>query len=266
MSAETETDKITSKIRALLNKAERTEFPEEAHALSAKAQELMIRFSIEEHQVRQQACAQEVPVTRTYYVPNPHGLSRLYLFSKVARSNICGFVQSGSKVALLPEDAETFPRPGVVKTWEKGLHRNPKPTGYLAYVTGFPSDLDAVWALYGSLLIQAQRELKKTPPPPGIHGKTWSTSFLVGYANQIGFLLRAARDEVVKSDETHSFLPVLLNKQQEVEAAKAKAFPRLLHGSGPTVRSTAGIYAGQAAANRADTGRGRLGTTRALSR
>lgn len=261
MSAET--DKIAAKIRALLAKAEGTAFPEEAHALTAKAQELMLRYSIEAHQVRLIEHATEVPITRTYYIPNPHGRSWLALCACVAQANSVASVQSAHKVALLDEDVETFPRPGVVPSNDPSINRGLHFTGYLVYLTGFASDLDAVWALYGSLHIQAKREVHLTPHP-GIHGKTWATSFFSGYAGEISRILRAARQTVVE-ESGGSFLPAILNKEQQVEAAKRKAFPHLTR-MGPSVRSLQGVIAGQRAAQRADVGRSRLGSTRALPR
>src|ERR1035437_9378523 len=57
-------ERILGKIRALLAKAESTEFTEEAEALSARAQELMAKYSIDHALLAAEAGRKDEPASR----------------------------------------------------------------------------------------------------------------------------------------------------------------------------------------------------------
>ncbi len=114
------------KVRALLAKAESTDFEEEAVALTAKAQELMARSAIDQAMVSG-GDSSEAPRGRRVGIDDPYALGRANLLAAVARANRCRSV------------------------WMDRY-------GFTT-VFGFPSDLDIVDVLYTSLLVQAVRAM-----------------------------------------------------------------------------------------------------------
>lgn len=81
--------KVLGRIRALLAKAESTEFPEEAEALSAKAQELMTRFSLDQALLEATAPQQVAPTASAIrmWLDAPYVKAKSRLVSAVARAN-----------------------------------------------------------------------------------------------------------------------------------------------------------------------------------
>ena len=116
-------ERMLGRIRALLAKAESTEFAEEAEALSARAQELMAKYSIDHALLAAETGREETPGGRRIAVDNPYEAPKATLLQTVAEANRCRVV------------------------WSKELG--------LVTVIGFPADLDAVELLFTSLLVQA---------------------------------------------------------------------------------------------------------------
>ena len=116
-------ERMLSRIRALLAKAESTEFAEEAEALSARAQELMAKYSIDHALLAAESGRAETPGGRRIAVDNPYEAPKATLLQTVAQANRCRVV------------------------WSKEIG--------LVTVIGFPADLDAVELLFTSLLVQA---------------------------------------------------------------------------------------------------------------
>ncbi|MGH9114705.1 MAG: DUF2786 domain-containing protein, partial [Acidimicrobiales bacterium] len=81
-------DPVLQRVRGLLAKAESTSFPEEADALTAKAQELMARHSIDAAMV-EGASRQEGPEAVRIWVDNPYAAAKSELVAVVAGSNRC---------------------------------------------------------------------------------------------------------------------------------------------------------------------------------
>ncbi|MFC7733439.1 DUF2786 domain-containing protein [Actinomadura keratinilytica] len=119
-------ERMLAKVRALLAKAESTEFPEEAEALSARAQELMARHSIDRALPAARAdgaAAAAGPAGRRLAVDAPYESPKAALLTVVAEANGCRAV------------------------WHREL-------GF-STVLGFPADLAAVEMMFTSLLVQA---------------------------------------------------------------------------------------------------------------
>jgi hypothetical protein len=85
--AEPADERLLSRIRALLNKAESTEFAEEAEALSARAQELMAKYSIDHALLAAEAGSKEEPGGRRIPVDNPYEAAKAALLQVVAEAN-----------------------------------------------------------------------------------------------------------------------------------------------------------------------------------
>src|SRR6476646_1454927 len=84
---------MLERVRALLSKAESTTFPEEADALTAKAQELMARHAIDQAMVDAGGTGAGgrtgLPTSRRIWIDNPYADGKSLLFNHVAVANRC---------------------------------------------------------------------------------------------------------------------------------------------------------------------------------
>lgn len=217
---------VLHKVRSLLAKAESTGFPEEAEALTAKAQQLMDRHAIDRAMLAASAPdTGSVPEGRRITVDAPYGREKFLLLSEVARVNRCRAVFSSySKVAT---------------------------------VVGFADDQETVEVLYTSLLVQATTAMLARGEGPATRTRRFRQSFLLAFATRVGQRLEAADREVVaEADRDHGggVLPVLASRAAAVEAHLDQLFPDLDHRR-VVVRDAVGWQAGTAAADRARLGR-----------
>ncbi|MGI8984755.1 MAG: DUF2786 domain-containing protein [Acidimicrobiales bacterium] len=221
--------RMLERVRALLAKAESTTFPEEAEALSSKAQELMARHAIDEAMVGAGtgagAAAGESPTGVHVPVDDPYAGAKSILLSVVASANRCRAVWS-------------------------------KDHGF-STVMGFDADLEFVQLLYTSLLVQATSAMVAAGPHVDRSGRSRTRSFrqafLLAYATRIGHRLRAAEaaSRAAAAEEYgEALLPVLANRTAAVEEASAAAFPDAVSRS-VSVSNAAGWAAGAAAADMA---------------
>ncbi|MEV5717534.1 DUF2786 domain-containing protein [Amycolatopsis mediterranei] len=212
-------EKKLSRVRALLAKAESSSFPEEAEALSAKAQELMTRHALDRVLVEaaeNTEAAPDRPAARRIWLDTPYTDAKSLLVHVVAKANRCHAVFD--------------PR------WE------------FVTVIGDEDDLDSVALLTTSLLVQATRAVIADPAG---RSRPFRKSFLVSYATRIGERLeRAAEATIAQAPE---LLPVLASHEKNVAAAFTTLFPEVVNKS-VTVRSHEGWGAGRAAADRARLG------------
>jgi hypothetical protein len=159
-------ERMLSRIRALLAKAESTEFAEEAEALSGRAQELMAKYSIDHALLAAETGQTETPGGRRIAVDNPYEAPKATLLQIVAQANRCRVV------------------------WSRELG--------LVTVIGFPADLDAVELLFTSLLVQANTAMLRTGGRRDGSGRSrtraFRQSFLLAYAVRIGERLSEAAD------------------------------------------------------------------------
>lgn len=216
--------RVLHRVRSLLAKAESTTFPDEAEALTAKAQELMARHAIDAALLDAERGLDRVVATRRLTIEAPYAGPKAMLIGRIASANRCRAV------------------------WSKASGE--------ATVFGADGDLDAVELLYTSLLVQAARAMLAdgAVPGPGSGGRTRSfrQSFLVAFAVRIGERLREVVEAAtVASGEQHAnLLPVLADRKVAVDAACEAAFPRITSFSA-SARDVAGWLAGQQAADTA---------------
>jgi hypothetical protein len=225
--------RILHRVTGLLAKAESTTYPDEAEALTAKAQELMTRHAIDVAALDSERARGAAASGRRIGIDDPYARARVTLLSEVARANRCRAV------------------------WSRGL-------GF-ATVFGHEGDLDAVELLYTSLLVQATRAMVAARPPgsgsrglapSGSATRSFRQSFLVAYAQRIGDRLREVAEATAAehaADRAGSLLPVLARRADAAEAAAAAAFPNLRTFS-TSGRDAEGWTAGRQAADRADLG------------
>ncbi|MFJ4678813.1 DUF2786 domain-containing protein [Kitasatospora sp. NPDC088783] len=250
--------RMLGRIRALLAKAESTGFPDEAEALTAKAQELMARHSIDEALLAAGGGrSADDPAAVRIGVDNPYEGPKTMLLDAVAAANRCRVV------------------------WAKEF-------GFCT-VVGFDADLDAVELLYTSLLVQATAAMHRAGSRKHEDGaartKAFRQSFLVAYAARIRERLAEATerataqaDEDVAAGRTAGgaaghpdgadpdraplpavpdggLLPVLAARAEAVDNTVGKMFPKLV-SQRVRVSDGEGWVEGRAAADRASLHRG----------
>jgi hypothetical protein len=209
-------EKQLGRVRALLAKAESSSFPEEAEALSAKAQELMTRYALDRVLVESETSAPDVPASRRLWLDTPYLDAKSLLVHVVATANRCRAVFD--------------PRWGFVT------------------VVGDENDLDSVALLTTSLLVQATRAMIADPAG---RSRAFRQSFLVSYATRIGERLeKAAEATLADSPDPDRLLPVLASHELKVKAAFTTLFPEVV-GKSVSVRDVDGWDAGRSAADRA---------------
>jgi hypothetical protein len=216
--------KMLARVRALLAKAESTTFPEEAEALSTKAQELMSRYSLERIVVDSAGSAGSDPypaAARRLWLDNPYVAAKALLVGAVAEANRCRTVLSEA-------------------------------LGFTT-VLGDEVDLEIVELLSTSLLVQATRAMVSAGSQISRTGRSrtrsYRQSFLLAYATRIGERLSTARDvSTAAVADSARLLPVLAARERVVEELFESMFPQSVSRS-YSVGNAAGWYAGRAAAD-----------------
>jgi len=229
---------VLEKVRALLAKAESTEFEAEAEALTAKAQELMARHRIEQAMLDSDGRGpRSRPTMVEITIEDPYADVKSLLLSSVAGANGCSTV------------------------WSRWLRT--------ASVFGFADDLAAVDALFTSLLVQSAVALRRAGPKRDEFGRSrtarFRRSFLIAFAARIGERLREAVDTTVEemAESTGTALvPILERRFAEVKAAANDAFPDARPRRRTLASDGEGWREGRACADAADLGRAtRIGAT-----
>jgi hypothetical protein len=200
----------------LLAKAEATEFPDEAEALSEKAQELMAKFSLDRALVDADP-SHDLPDysgARRIWVETPYVSAKAQLVGAVASANGCRTV-SMEQLAVVT-------------------------------IVGAELDLQLTELLSTSLLVQANRAMLAAGKHIGYRGesrtRSFRQSFLMAYAQRIGERLQAttnATRAAVPEADADRLLPVLSKREEQVDALFTKLFPetvtrrtRITNGAG----------------------------------
>lgn len=222
--------KMLRTIRALLAKAEATDFEAEADAFTAKAQELMTRHSIDTAMLAAAAASPGLP--------SGVASSRVHLDSPYA----------DEKATFLSVLADVNKVRCVYSQW----------SGFSTLV-GFPVDIQLTEVLFTSLLVQATHASHvATSHDRRLSTASFKRAFLVSYADRIGERLADATRQVTTDAATTygaDLAPVLANRQSAVDAAYQAAFPDVT-AMRPRSYNAAGWWAGRAAADHADLGAG----------
>ncbi|OZE78131.1 hypothetical protein CH305_17500 [Rhodococcus sp. 15-649-2-2] len=221
--------KMLGKIRGLLAKAESTQFPAEAEALSAKAQDLMTRYAIDSALLdaeNPRSLIDDV-ISRRIMVSNPYSKAKLLLLHSVCTAN------------------------GARTVWKKKY--------LLATMIGLPVDLDLCELLYTSLLVQSARALDEAGESATSRTRSFRHAFLIAYAHRVGERLHDARTRATAA-ATHqhgsALVPIMAERSDAVDRAYAARYPStktITFGSD----NAEGWLAGRAAAERADLTGGR---------
>ena len=237
MSDQSPSDTYVHRIQALLDKAESTDFPEEADALLAKAQELMSRHAIDEAMLEAAgsgAVTEEIG-SQDVIVRAPYASAKTTLLGAVAHANRCRVVS----------------------------RKGPSGTQYCS-VVGYESDLANVNTLFVALSFQAVRFMLQAEVPAHDTPRRFRHSFLVAYAMRIGERLREAEHAATEQAEHDlaagpgrlhgadggSVALVLASRSEKVDEAFHRANPNLRYRK-VSVSSGAGYGSGRSAADRA---------------
>jgi len=220
---------LLTRVRALLAKAESTTFAAEAEALTAKAQELMVRHSIDETLVHARESGGHYDVcARRLHLDDPYAMTKALLVQEVADAN------------------------QVRAVWDNVLGAST--------MIGMEADCAQVELLVTSLLIQATRAMTEHGHAGRTGGvsrsPTFRRSFLTGYAIRIGQRLTETADRVAAEYGTE-LVPLLAERRAAVDEAAEELFPHVSRGGSRTV-DLRGWHAGTTAADQAVLPRGRL--------
>ena len=231
---------MATKINALLTKAESTEFPEEAEALTAKAMTLMTTYAISEallEEAKDDDDPREKIETRIVVVPQPYSMERLVILQQVAQA-MGGYVyffpqaRDGHKVATNSKDHTT--KAGLI---------------------GYPSDLDRIGVMFKSLIKQEQMARKYAINHADIAGgmgrkKVWNKSFIKSFGYRVGKRLHEILQQGIDTHVEGSSVALVFQGRADALAAdvKSRGFTSI---ASHTQQSRSGAYAGYLAGDRA---------------
>lgn len=232
-------ERVLSRVRALLAKAESTTFEAEAETFTAGAQALMARHSIDAAMLAAgEGRPTDSPSGRRIGIDRPYEAPKVLLLDAVATANRCRTV------------------------WSSGL-------GFVT-VIGFERDLAATETIFTSLLVQATAAMagegRRVTRTGHSRTRAFRQSFLTAYAHRIGARLRevtdtetaAAADQVSPSSDGGAapsqrgvLVRVLAQRAGEVDERVSQLFPRLvtkpLGGSSDPEGWSAGTLAAEVA-------------------
>ncbi|MEH3135989.1 MAG: DUF2786 domain-containing protein [Mycolicibacterium neoaurum] len=214
--------KMLARVRGLLAKAEATQFPEEAEALSVKSQELMSRYSLHQAIGDHDAGRQAKATARRLWLDNPYAGAKASLVQTVAAANRCRVV------------------------WAEKL-------GF-ATIVGAEADLDLVELLTTSLLVQANRAMLsagRLTTGGQTRTRSFRQSFLISYAIRIGERLTAVSTYVTTEVDRDKLLPVLAARSKATEDLTNRLFPTQV-ARAVSASNYTGVAAGRAAADLAE--------------
>ena len=225
-SEPTTDDPWINRVNALLAKAESTEFPEEAEALMAKVQELMVRHAIDDAMLAAAGHRTTDQVgTETIVVEAPYATAKATLLGAVANANHCRCVMGGA-----------------------GEGRQ------ACVIVGHRADLANVQTLFAALSLHAVRSMLAAPIPRGDTVRRFRHAFLLAFAARVSerLTLARARAETEATQAAGAGVGlVLASRSDAVEAAFRQAFPRV-RTARTTSSSAAGRVWGRQAADQAE--------------
>lgn len=190
---------MTAKIKALLTKAESSEFQEEADAFFEKAAELMSKHAISQAELDSHNPEYKpIIVKRRFVVLAPYSIDRMHLISQVSQA-LGGYAyyykqaRDGTKTATRSKDHNTY-----------------------AVLIGTESDLEMIEAMLESLnrqmdVFRGLAEKQEYFEGMG-HKKVWNATFIRAYAFRIGARLAQAY-AAPEAEQTGSVALVLRDKK-----------------------------------------------------
>ena len=193
---------MLERVRALLAKAESTQYESEAIAFTAKAQELMTKHALNQAMLAGAGSGPAAPGMIRIPIDPPYLDAKALLLQVIAGHSRCQAV----------------------------LHQMVE----MSSVIGFSTDLEAVELLFTSLLVQAHHSLAAAsvaaPPGSRTRSQSFRAAFLQGFISRIDARLAAvnsvAFDEAKAQADT--FLPVLRSRDKQISEFVEQRFSALL--------------------------------------
>lgn len=193
--------RVLERIRGLLSKAESTDFPDEAEALTAKAQELVTRYALGSVLLTGATRLSDPVRGRRFHLDGPYIKEKVLLLTAIGDAN------------------------RVRTVWFTRVQ--------IATVVGAVPDLAQVDLLFTSLLVQATRALNAagTAGRRGGSATAFRRAFLTGYAKRVGERLREAdaRATAGAAADAHvpvtSLAPILARRSEAVDTEFRRLFP-----------------------------------------
>lgn len=214
---------VLERVRALLAKAESTDHESEAMTYTAKAQELMTKYAIEQAMLDAVGPAASSPGMIRIPIDSPYTDAKALLLQTVAEHTRC-------RAVYLPRVD-------------------------MSSVIGYSADLEAVELLFTSLLVQAQRGMAEAgaaaPPGARARSQTFRAAFLQGFTGRIGERLLEVRRVAYADADAETFLPVLRSRDARIEELVAEHFEAVdspVRGGFDAAGYASGRMAGDAAA------------------
>ena len=227
-------DALLERIRALLAKAESSDYPAEAESFTEKAHELMAAHAIDQLALEHDTA--DGPEIRELLIEAPYVRAKYSLLAAVAGAHRCQ----------------------VVLQTHTGR----------AHLAGYGRDLEGVELLYTSLLLQAvqfmQREGSRQDYDGRNRTRSFRRAFLLGFAARIGARLRESTAHALDAaahDQGQDLLPVLVAREEEIDSLVRARFPFLRNMRSETTNG-AGLSAGRSAADTATLGSPPIGGSR----
>jgi hypothetical protein len=213
-------DKTLAKIRALLAKAESTDFAAEAEAFTAKAQDLMTRHSIDEALLADASGERFDVDGLRVLIDNPYAAEKATLLHVVAKANRTRAVWSDF--------------------------------GSYGTLVGAPTDVSQVQMLFTSLLVQATRSMIQAGETSRGADRTsgFRKAFLTSFAIRIGERLVDADAEAAKAYGS-ALVPVFERQASAVDDELKRSFPNVTTPTAVKSYDARGWDAGAHAANEA---------------
>lgn len=229
------------KVRSLLAKAESTNFPEEAIALTAKAHQLMTAHAIDEARLRADFDVGDDELGATIItLEPPYARVKFSLLHVAAMASGCRTVLGVERDEMTQSDWLNF-------------HDQAGDAARLATMVGHRGDLERAELLYTSLLVQATR-LMMAAPAPSTRVRSFRRAFLLGFAQAVGARICTQRDDQAQQEFDYAdLLPALADRDQRVEAELDRRFAKV-RSIRPTLSNWEGWDAGADAGSRADVG------------
>jgi len=229
---------LLERIRKLFAKSRSTSNPHEAEVFARKAADLAARHRVDPERLRAAGTNDELAIREIEIGRGAYMRARLSLLIAVADNH----------------DARV-----VFRT---------TPTGTVAMVAGFESDLAVVEVMYRSLHQQAGSQMSTIHRSTGASTQRYRRSFLFGFANRVGQLLTEARHEAEATmsggsgsgtgDDAHGTALVLRQRADRVAEHADQSFGRVRSARRPAAAQAQAWNDGSAAADRVDIGRTRF--------
>lgn len=197
--------KWLDKVTALLDKAESTEFPEEAEAFSAAAEKLMAKYAIDQMMIdfkkgkREQV---EEPVIVPYVCKAPYAQDKVFMIFKLAHA-------MGCKMYYIPTRRDGYKTRNNIRNHDLDVR-----------LVGFQSDIDLLVQLYESLVIQEAIARKFAIKDQFVEGhyfgskKVFSASFIRGFAQTSSQRVKATYKRVEEESGSTAALAVVSRQKR----------------------------------------------------